>query len=221
MQYSAVIPAFNAAQTIREAIGSILDQSVPATEIIVVDDGSTDGTADIALACHPRVTVVTQANLGAGAATSAGLKRVASAFFATLDADDLWLPEKMEVQLTHLEANPDCGFVFNHLRTFRDGQDDGAGGVASPGWSRTTIAGRTSLAWQVGDIVDPPGGRGDMIDWLARARHLGIRMDMLEGVMSLRRIRPGSLAYGRSAEKDKGYAHVARLALQRRREQAK
>ena len=220
MDYSAVIPAFNAARTIREAIGSILGQRVPAAEIIVVDDGSTDDTADIAKACDPRVTVVRQANFGPGAATSAGLKRVSCAYFAALDADDLWLPEKMEVQLAYLEANPDCGFVFGHLRTFRDDGKDG-GGVVSPGWSRTTIAGRMSVVREVGDIIDPPGGRGEMIDWLARARHLGIRMDMLESVQALRRIRQGSLSYGRSVEQDKGYARVARLALQRRREQAK
>lgn len=221
MEYSVVIPALNAARTIREAIGSILDQRASASEIIVVDDGSTDDTADIALACDPRVTVIRQANLGPGAATSAGMKRVSTAIFAALDADDLWLPEKMEVQLAHLEANPDCGFVFGYLRTFRDDGNEGGDPIVSAGWSRTTIAGRTSVARQVGDIIDPPGGRGEMIDWLARARHLGIRMDMLTNVLALRRIRHGSLSYGRSVEQDKGYAHVARLALQRRREQAK
>jgi hypothetical protein len=56
-----------------------------------------------------------------------------------------------------------------------------------------------------------------MIDWLARARHLGFRLDMLGEVHALRRIRPGSLSYGRDAEKDKGYARAAWLALRRRK----
>lgn len=221
MDYSAIIPAFNAAQTIAEAIDSILRQSVPAREIIVVDDGSTDGTGDIALACDPRVTVVRQDNLGPGAATTRGMKHVSCPVFAALDADDLWLPDKMAVQLAHLEANPECGFVFSHMRTFRDDEEQEGAGMVSPGWSRITMTARTDLARQVGDIVDPPGSRGEMIDWLARGRHLGIRMDMLQTVHALRRIRPGSLSYGRSMEQDKGYARVAWLALQRRREQAK
>lgn len=221
MDYSVIIPAFNAARTIGEAIDSILSQSAPAREIIVVDDGSSDGTGEIALARDPRVTVVRQDNLGPGAAMTRGIAGVSSPIFASLDADDIWLPEKMSAQLAHLAANPECGFVFSYMRTFRDdGGQDGAGAV-SPGWSRITMSGRTDLAREIGDIVDTPGGRGEMIDWLARARHLGIRMDMLDTLYALRRIRPDSLSYGRSAERDKGYARVAWLAMQRRRAQAK
>ena len=83
------------------------------------------------------------------------------------------------------------------------------------------MAARRDLALRIGDVVDPPGNRGEMIDWLARGRHLGFRMDMLEAVHALRRIRPGSLSYGRSPERDKGYARVAWMALQRRKEQMK
>lgn len=221
MDYSAVIPAFDAARTIGEAIDSILRQSVPAREIIVVDDGSTDGTGDIAMARDPRVRVVRQDNLGPGAAMTRGMREVSCPLVAGLDADDLWLPDKMAGQLAHLEANPGCGLVFSHMRTFRDDGEEEGSGVVGPGWSRITMTARTDLVRQIGDIVDPPGGRGEMIDWLARGRHLGIRMDMLEAVHALRRVRPGSLSYGRSTERDKGYARVAWLALQRRREQAK
>ena len=221
MDYSVIIPAFNAARTIGEAIDSILSQSVPAREIIVVDDGSGDDTGEIALARDPLVRVVRQDNLGPGAAMTRGIADVSYPIFASLDSDDIWLPEKMSTQLAHLVANPDCGFIFSHMRTFRDDGGQEGAGVVSPGWSRITMSGRTDLARQVGDIVDPPGGRGEMIDWLARARHLGIRMDMLDTVYALRRIRPDSLSYGRSAERDKGYARVAWLAMQRRKAQAK
>ena len=220
MDYSAVIPAFNAAQTIVQAIESILAQSVPPREIVVVDDGSTDDTALVARACDARVTVVRQDNLGPGAATTNGMLHVSTPLFAALDADDLWLPDKMAVQLAHLQQNPDCGLVFCHMRTFRNDGEQKGSDVVSAGWSRTTIAGRTDVARQIGDITDQPGRRGEMIDWLARGRHLGIRMDMLESVQSLRRIRPGSLSYGRSQEQDRGYARVAWLAMKRRREQA-
>lgn len=219
--YSALIPAYNAARTIGAAIGSVLRQTVPAQEIIVVDDGSTDDTGKIAAACDARVRVIRQDNRGPGAAMTLGMGQVACPIFAALDADDLWLPEKMAAQLAHLTANPDCGLVFGHMRTFRDDDQQEGAGVTSPGWSRITMTARTDLARRIGEIVDPPGGRGEMIDWLARGRHLGIRMDMLETVHALRRVHPGSLSYGRSTDRDRGYARVAWLALQRRRGQAK
>ena len=70
--YGVVIPAFDAERTLRENLESVLAQTVAAAEIVVVDDGSTDGTADLAASVSPRVRVVRQANAGPGAATSRG-----------------------------------------------------------------------------------------------------------------------------------------------------
>lgn len=215
--YSVIIPAYNAAETIGEAIHSILQQSVTPKEIIVIDDGSIDDTGKIAEEVDPRVTVIHQSNRGPGAATSLGISHISTPLFAALDADDLWLPQKMQTQLAYLDANPSCGLVFAQMKTFRnDGETDGID-VISPGWSRITMVARTESARRIGDIVDPPGMRGEMIDWFARARAIGIRMDMLDTVLSLRRIRLGSLSYGRSDEQDKGYARVALMALRRRK----
>ena len=75
---------------------------------------------------------------------------------------------------------------------------------------------RREVAETVGSIVDPPGGRGEMIDWIARAREAGLTLDMLDEALALRRIRPGSLSYGRDPARDRGYLQVARLAMQRR-----
>lgn len=221
MKYSAIIPAFNAAATIADAIESMLGQTLPPEEIVVVDDGSTDATGDIARACDPCVKVVWQENRGAGAATNRALGQARLPVIASLDADDIWLPNKMETQLCHLATHPEARAVFTHLRTFRnDGLRAGAEAV-SPGWSRTTMVIQREAAEAIGDFVDLPGsGRGEMIDWLARARYLGFRLDMLDEVYALRRVRPGSLSYGRDSDKDKGYARVAWLALQRRRGKA-
>ncbi|RUW66604.1 glycosyltransferase family 2 protein, partial [Mesorhizobium sp. M4B.F.Ca.ET.049.02.1.2] len=64
--------------------------------------------------------------------------------------------------------------------------------------------------------VDPPGGRGEMIDWIARVREAGFALDMLDEVLALRRIRPGSLSYGRDAARDRGYLEVVRAEMLRR-----
>jgi hypothetical protein len=76
---------------------------------------------------------------------------------------------------------------------------------------------RTTLFAAVGAILDPPGGRGELVDWIARARETGARLEMLDEVLALRRLRAGSLSAGRSATLDRGYLHVAHAALVRRR----
>ncbi|RUY66189.1 glycosyltransferase family 2 protein, partial [Mesorhizobium sp. M7A.F.Ca.CA.001.05.1.1] len=75
---------------------------------------------------------------------------------------------------------------------------------------------RQEVVQSVGPIIDPPGGRGEMIDWIARVREAGFLLAMLDDVLALRRIRPGSLSYGRDPARDRGYIQVARLAMQRR-----
>jgi len=217
LPYSVVIPAFNAAETIVETIGSILSQTVQPRQIILVDDGSTDGTADMAGALSDTIRVIRQDNAGVGRATTVGLAAVETPLVATLDADDLWLPHKIAAQMEHLHLHPECHGVFCFLRTF--GEDQKAGNTG-PGWSRTTMAIQTEAALRIGPVIDPPGGRGDMIDWIARARDAGLRLDMMDEVLALRRIRPGSLSYGRDPARDRGYAKVAWLALQRRKQRS-
>jgi hypothetical protein len=106
--------------------------------------------------------------------------------------------------------------VFTHWRTFRDGRPDLPDGPELAGWSRTTMMIRREVVGSVGPIIDPQGGRGEMIDWLARVREAGFVLTMLDKVLALRRVRPGSLSYGRDPARDRGYLEVARLAMQRR-----
>lgn len=95
---SVVIPAYNAAQTIARAVGSVLAQTLPPREIIVVDDASTDGTIAKARALGPVKPVVLPKQRGAGAARNAGIRAAAGPWIAFLDADDEWLPQKLEKQ---------------------------------------------------------------------------------------------------------------------------
>mgnify|MGYP005751411111 CR=1 FL=1 len=215
--YAVVIPAWNAEATITEAIDSLLGQCVPPLEVIVVDDGSTDVTAARVSAYGARVKLLRQPNRGPGAATSAGLAEVSTPFVAFLDADDVWLPGKARRQLQYLTEKKGSAGVFARAKTFRGPLAEPVFGAESDLWSRSTMMVRTADAHRIGDMIDPVGGRGDVIDWLARGRELGMRFDMLEEVLVLRRIRPGSLSYGRDAAKDRGYLEVVRRALERRR----
>ena len=94
---SVIIPTYNRARSIAEAIDSVLAQTVPAHEIIVVDDGSTDETPAILAAYGDRIIVIRQENCGVSAARNAGIARATGEWIGFLDSDDLWLPERLEV----------------------------------------------------------------------------------------------------------------------------
>jgi glycosyltransferase involved in cell wall biosynthesis len=217
MKYSVLIPAFNAAATIAETIHSITEQTVSPIEIIVIDDGSVDATAEVAASCDSRVRVIRQKNSGSGSAVTKGIQEAACPFIAPIDADDLWLPHKMAIQLDYLEKNPECAGVFCRLKTFRENSAPQKTEIVQAGWSRITMVMRTESARQIGPMIDPPGGRGEMIDWIARARDLGIKLHMMDDVLALRRIHSDSLTFRRNSESDRSYAHVAWLAAQRKK----
>lgn len=119
---TAIIPAFRAEATIGTALRSVLEQTVPPDEVIVVDDGSPDGTADTArrfAATHPRggtVRVLRQENAGASAARNAGLEAAGGEWIAFLDADDVWLPRRIESQFAVLDRSPGLRWVAGALR---------------------------------------------------------------------------------------------------------
>lgn len=109
---SVVISAYNAAAYLGEAIESVLAQTRPADEIVVVDDGSTDATATVARGYANRgVRLVQQPNQGAGASRNRGIRETSGELLAFLDGDDLWLPQKLERQLAYLAAHPEAALV--------------------------------------------------------------------------------------------------------------
>ena len=126
---SVVIPAYNCSKYIKETIGSILDQQSDADlEIIVIDDGSTDDTAEIARALGDPVQVISQKNAGVCAARNHGIKEAKGEFIALVDHDDYWLPNKLAVQLAVLKSNPQVDVVFSAFEWWRAGASDGSFG---------------------------------------------------------------------------------------------
>ena len=115
MKISAVIPAYNAEKHIARAIDSVLAQTRPADEIIVIDDGSTDATAEVAGSYGDKVILIQQKNAGVSVARNAGIEAATGNWIAFLDADDEWLPEKLKLQAEHLQGNPDLRWSFTNL----------------------------------------------------------------------------------------------------------
>jgi glycosyltransferase involved in cell wall biosynthesis len=214
MSYSVIIPGYNAADTIAETIESALRQTVSPARILVIDDGSTDATRMVAETFGGCVSVQSQANRGPGAAMSLGMRQCDSPLIASIDADDIWLPEKIQRQLDYLHRHPDCHGVFARMRHFGETV---VSDVIQDGWGRSTMLIRRMVYDCLGDIVDPPGRRGEMIDWIAQARETGMELTMLPEVLALRRVSPSSLSAGRDSQRDRSYAQVAIAALRRKR----
>jgi glycosyltransferase involved in cell wall biosynthesis len=121
---TVVIPAYNAAKTIERALASVFAQLASPAEIIVVDDGSLDDTAELARAAGARV--ICQPNAGTGAARNTGIRAATGTWIALLDADDEWMPDKLAVQWEAAKLRPGVGLIASdYVYVHRDGFADG------------------------------------------------------------------------------------------------
>lgn len=122
--FSVIIPAYNVEKTLGPCIQSVLDQTCQDFELIVVDDGSKDRSAEVAESFGPRVTCIRQENRGSGAARNAAIQASRGQYVAMLDADDLWLPTKLERQLESIRQHPNAGFFYTgHIRIEHNGTE--------------------------------------------------------------------------------------------------
>ena len=112
---SAIVPCYNQAHFLSEAIASILNQTYPHYEIIVIDDGSTDDTSAVA-ARQPGVRCIRTKNEGLAAARNTGLRASAGDYVVFLDADDRLLPEAFEAGVGCLNAHAECAMVYGHVK---------------------------------------------------------------------------------------------------------
>jgi glycosyltransferase involved in cell wall biosynthesis len=109
---SVVIPVFNGEQYLADAIQSVRDQTYQNFEVIVVDDGSTDGSAEVAQRFGEAIRYVHQANGGVCKARNTGIALAQGTYIAFLDQDDLWLPDKLATQVAYLDSHPEVGAVY-------------------------------------------------------------------------------------------------------------
>jgi glycosyltransferase involved in cell wall biosynthesis len=128
---SVIIPCFNAARTLSRTLASVGNQTYRNLDIIIIDDGSTDSTLAIALefaAADDRVRVLRQPNGGVASARNPGIANAAGEFIAPLDADDLWAPQKVELQLRNFHGDSDVGLVYAWFENINDDDEIFRGG---------------------------------------------------------------------------------------------
>ena len=119
--YSAVIPTYNRRRMLVEAIDSVLRQTCLASEIVVVDDGSSDGTAEMLAQDYPQVRCIRQINQGPAAARNLGIAAAKGEWIAFLDSDDVWLEHKIALELSLLERFPDASLLAGNASSFVQG----------------------------------------------------------------------------------------------------
>lgn len=192
---SVVVPTFNRPSYLVEAVASVLAQTIPAAELIVVDDGSTEDCSDCLAPFRDRVTYLRQANAGIGAARNTGVARATGDFLAFLDDDDLWLPEKLACQLAAFRQRSELDVVYGHAEHFLSPDADDAtreqlgriAGKVLPTPLPSAMLIRRAAFERVGPF-DPTLQLGVDMDWFARLSERGLVTEMLDAIVYRRRL---------------------------------
>jgi len=221
-QLSVIIPVYNCQHYLGEAIESVLNQTLQPQQIIVIDDGSTDGSARVAKKFEADILYIWRDNGGTGAARNTGVELAQGEFLAFLDADDLWTADKTEAQLKVFATHPEIDMVFGLTQQFISPDiDAGTGNLfvcpAEP--SKGQMAGsmliRRDAFLRVG-LFDPGLRVGEFLDWYLRAQALALKPFFLAKVVLRRRIH-GNNTVLREHASQLDYVRVLKAALDRRR----
>jgi glycosyltransferase involved in cell wall biosynthesis len=219
---TAAIPVRNGAAYLDEAIESVLAQSRPCEQVVVVDNGSSDASAEIAAGFGPPVEVVSEPRAGIGPARNAAVGAARGDFLAFLDADDLWEPGKTELQLAAFAARPDLQLVFGHMLQFASpdlGADAAAAlrlpGEPQPGLHVCAMLARREAVEAIGPWPEEVRV-SDGLSFLLRARELDLAHSMLAETVTLRRVHGANHSFRNRGERAEFARHLKR-SLDRRR----
>jgi glycosyltransferase involved in cell wall biosynthesis len=224
---SCVLPVYNGEKYLAEAIGSVLQQAYESIEVIVADDGSTDGTPAIARRFGEQVRYVRQPNAGPAAARNLGVSEAAGAFLTFIDADDLWHPEKLSRQMARFDARPELDFCVAHAQNFWAPElaleeakfRDHRVAKALPGYVTGTLMARRDFFDAVGPF-NPSITHADDTDWFLRAKERGAVQELLPDVLLYRRLHSDNLSRAGAAGSRDQYLQLLKNVLDRRRRQS-
>jgi glycosyltransferase involved in cell wall biosynthesis len=219
---SVIVPSFNRASMIGQALDSIFAQSYPHIEVIVVDDGSTDQTREI-VQSYAGVCYHFQPNQGAASARNAGLQQAQGEFIAFLDSDDVWESEKLIWQIELLLARPYLDFVLGQVQHYLDEDTPVPKSWVRPslylqpynGYLLSCLLAKRTCFTQVGEF-DATYRVSEDADWFFRARDAGLQSVVLQKVVLHRKIHHGNLTH-RTQEIQRTLLQLTRSSLQRKR----
>lgn len=215
---TAAIPVRNGEAYLAEAIESVLAQSRPCEQLIVVDNGSTDRSAEIARGYGAAVEVVFEPRAGVGSARNAAMRAARGSHIAFLDADDLWDPAKTALQLAAFDADPALQLAFGHVRQFASPKLAAEGlripAEPQPGLHLGAMLAARSAIEAVGPWPDVQISDG--LNFMLRARELGLKQTMLPQTVMLRRVHGENHSIRNRGERAE-FARLLKQSLDRRR----
>lgn len=219
---SVIIPVYNGERYLGEALASVLAQTYQPLDIIVVNDGSTDGSAEIIAAYRSTMRGVHQPNQGTAAARNHGVRLAQADYLAFLDQDDVWASDKLAVQMDALLTDPSLDMVFGQVQPFFSPEWDAAeasglhcADAPVNGYLPSAMLVRRTAFQRVGDFAT--GWQvGEWAQWFTRAYDLGLTTRMVPQLVAWRRIHAGNkgLVLRQSTPE---YARIMHASLQRRR----
>jgi glycosyltransferase involved in cell wall biosynthesis len=193
MRISTIMTVYNNPRYVAQALESVLAQTLPSDEIIVVDDGSTDRTLEILQAFATKVRIIPLAHVGLCRALNVAIASSTGDTLAFLDSDDLWQPEKLQIQCAALSADKDLEAVFGAVQQFVSPELDSElkrkyvlPDGPQPGISKNALLIRRDAFQRIG-LFDEESTVSDFVEWYARANVLGLRWRMLPEIVALRR----------------------------------
>jgi glycosyltransferase involved in cell wall biosynthesis len=225
---SCIIPVFNGERYLAEALDSILKQSYRPLEIIVIDDGSSDGTATVVARYGTQVRYLWEPNSGPAPARNRGLSAATGEFVSFLDADDLWDPKKLERQMARFETRPELdvcvayvqNFWIPELREEAERLRDNRVSKPLPGYSTGTLLARRSVFETVGPF-NAALPHGDSTDWFLRAAERGAVIELLSDVLYYRRLHQTNRSRLLATNSRGEFLKIVKAVLDRRRLQNK
>lgn len=214
---SVIIPVFNGERFLRDAVQSVLAQKHSPVEIIIVDDGSTDGTATVAGNLPGTVRYLHQANQGPAAARNRGIEHAQGSLIAFADADDLWPAGKLKLQLPYLIKDPAIDIVIGRIQQVLLSETR-AEEIGEPAFSVNLGSAilRRSVFESVG-LFDETMRYSEDVDWFMRAREDGAAIVTLDAVTLFYRQHEQNMTRGKSTS-ELNVLKALKKSLDRRRE---
>lgn len=218
---SVIIPVYNGEAFLSETLESVLSQDYPAIEVIVIDDGSSDGSAAILKGFATQLTLIKQPNKGVAASRNTGMAAANGRYLAFIDQDDLWLPEKTRLQVQLLEAHPEIDYVLSRQHFFLQQ------GTQRPSWFKPDLLrgdhtgyvpgaflGRKAVFEKVGGFDTHYRSGGDDMAWFFKAKDMQIPMMHMPEPLLLKRVHGGN-ASGNVKAIHKEFLHIVRQSISR------
>lgn len=219
---SVIVPIHNGERYLRETLESILGQTYRPLEVIAVDDGSADSSAAIAQSFGSEVTYLHKAQQGHPAARNDGVRASRGDFLTFLDHDDLWMPNKLELQMNHINCDPSCELVFAHMQNFFSPEmpPEARARVLVPlqplpGLLQGSMLVRREIFLKIGFFFEGRG-TGDFLEWYGRALALRLKSHMLPETLVRRRIHDANYMRLNQHERQ-DYVRALKEVLDRRR----